>query len=113
MEKKTICYVDIAKNEGFYNPHFQTCSWTKKIFSEIIKWWSKNATSLSFSQIETMFGRKLDKKHAEQYHERKDNFTLLFAKHYLYNTKLTHGEISISDFIAKVNHKYSLAGLIL
>ena len=63
MEKKTICCVDIAKNEGFYNPHFQNCSWNKQFFSEIIKWFNaENATSLSFSQIETMFGRKLDKK---------------------------------------------------
>ena len=63
MEKKTICCVDIAKNEGFYNAHFQNCSWNKQFFSEIIKWFNaENATSLSFSQIETMFGRKLDKK---------------------------------------------------
>ena len=58
-----------------------------------------------------MFGRKLNKKNAEQYPERKLNFTLLFVKYYLYNTKLTHGEISMPDFIAKVNYKYSLEGL--
>ena len=40
-----------------------------------------------------------------------NNFTLLFAKYYLCNTKLTHGEISMPDFIAKVNHKYLLEGL--
>jgi len=40
--------------------------------------------------------------------ERKLNFTLLFAKYYLYNTKWTHGEISMSDFIVEVIHKYLL-----
>lgn len=91
---------------------FQNCSCTKLFFSEVIKWFnSENATSLSFSQMETMFGRKLNKKNAEQYPERKLNFTLLFAKYYLYNAKLTHEEISMFDFIAKLTHKYSLEGL--
>ena len=56
-----------------------------------------------------MFGRKLIKKNAEQYPERKLNLILLFAKYYLYNTKLTHGEISMPDFITRVDYKYSLA----
>ena len=91
---------------------FQNCYWTKQFFSEVIKWFNaENATSLSFSRIEIMFGIKLNKKNAEQYPERKLNFTLLFVKYYLYNTKLTHGEISMPDFIAKVNYKYSLEGL--
>ena len=91
---------------------FQNCSWTKQFFSEVIKWFNaENATFLRFSQIETMFGRKLNEINAEQYHERKLNFTLLFAKYYLYNTKLTHGEISMPVFITKVNYKYSLEGL--
>ena len=91
----------------------QNCSWTKLFFSEVIKWFkTENATSLSFSQIEIIFGRKVNIKNAELYFERKVNFTLLFAKYYdLYNTKLTHGEISISHFIAKVSQKYSLEGL--
>ena len=58
-----------------------------------------------------MFGRKLNEINPEQYYERKFNFTLLFTKNYLYNTKLTHGEISMPDFIPKVNYKYSLEGL--
>ena len=38
---------------------FQNCYWTKKFFSEVIKWFNAdNATSLSFSRIEIMFGRK-------------------------------------------------------
>ena len=90
---------------------FQNCSCTKLFFSEVIKWFnSENATSLS-SQIETMFGRKLNKNNEEQYSERKLNFTLLFAKYYLYNAKLTHGVISMFDFIAKLNHKYPLESL--
>ena len=52
-----------------------------------------------------MFGRILNKMNAEQYSEGKLKFTTLFAKYYLYSTKLTHGEISMPDSIAKVNHK--------
>ena len=90
----------------------QNCSWTKLFFSEVIKWFNaENATSLSFSQIGIMFGRKVNIKNAELHFERKLNFTLLFAKYYLYNTKLTQGEIVMSDFIAKVSQKYSLEGL--
>ena len=89
----------------------QNCSWTKQFFSEVIKWFNnENATSLGFSQTEIMFGTKANPKNVELYFERKLNFTLLFAKYYLYNTKLTHGEISMSDFIVKVRHKYSLEG---
>lgn len=40
---------------------FQNCPCTKLLFSEVIKWFNaENATSLSFSHIETMFGRKLN-----------------------------------------------------
>ena len=89
---------------------FQNCYWTKN-FSEVIKWFNADATSLGFSRIEIMFDRKLNKKNAEQYPERKLNFILLFAKYYLYNTKLTHREISMPDFITRVDYKYSLEGL--
>lgn len=62
----------------------QNCTWTKQFLSEVIKWFNaENATSLSFSQIEIMFGRKVNKINAELYFERKLNFTLLFAKYYL------------------------------
>jgi len=57
-----------------------------------------------------MFGRKENIK-MQNYILKKLNFTLLFAKYYLYNTKLTQGEILMSDFIAKVSQKYSLEGL--
>ena len=47
---------------------FQNCSWTKQFFSEVIKWFNaENVTSLSFSQIETMFDRKLNLKNADQH----------------------------------------------
>ena len=58
-----------------------------------------------------MFGREVNEKNAELHFERKLNFTPLFAKYYSYNTKLTHGEISMSDSIAKVSHNYLLEGL--
>jgi len=37
---------------------------------------------------------------------RKLNFTLLYAKYYLYNQKLIHGELSVNEFIVNIKHKY-------
>ena len=72
---------------------------------------ARHVNATSCKSLETMFGRKVNKNNEEQYPERKLNFTLLFAKYYLYNAKLTHGVISMFDFIAKLNHKYPLEGL--
>ena len=111
MEKKTICYKYILPNERFNNPHFPKLLLHKTIFFRSFQVIQRRKCHLGFSHIEKMFGRKLNKKKAEQYLERKLNFTLLFAKYYLYNAKLTHGGISMPDFIAKINHKYSFEGL--
>ena len=98
MEKKSMLCRYCQMNDSIIRT-LQNCSWTKQFFSEVVKWFSvENATSESFSQIEIMFGRKLNLKNAELYSERKLNFTLLFAKYYLNNSKLTLGEISMSDF---------------
>lgn len=113
MEKKTICIVDIAKWTIDSIIHtLQNCTWTKHYFFgsyKVVKRWK--CTSLCFSQIEIMFGRKSNqkkkKKNAELYFVRKLIFTLLYAKYYSYNIKLSHGKISIFDFIANFTHKYS------
>jgi len=67
MEKKTISYVDMLcrVNDSIIHT-LQNCSWAKQFFSEVIKWFNdENATSLCFSQIEIMYGRKIDLKNAE------------------------------------------------
>ena len=72
---------------------------------------NENATSLRYSQIEILFGRKSHDKNVDSYFVKKLNFTLLYAKYYLYNQKLLCNEISMIDFMANLNQKYSLEGL--
>ena len=72
---------------------------------------NENATSLRYSQIEILFGRKSDDTNVDSYIVKKLNFTLLYAKYYLYNQKLLCNEISMTDFMANLNQKYSLEGL--
>ena len=91
---------------------FQNCTLTKQFFSEVIKWFNnENATSLRFSQMEILFGRKIVGKNTESHFVKKLNFTLLYAKYYLYNNKLLRNEISMFDFIANLKQKYPLEGL--
>ena len=90
----------------------QNCTLTKQFFSEVIKWFNnENATSLRNSQIEILFGRKSDDKNVDSHFVKKLNFTLLYAKYYLYNQKLLCNKISMIEFMANLNQKYSLEGL--
>ena len=48
------------------NHTLQNCTLTKQFFSEVIKWFNnENATSLRYSQIEILFGRKSDDKNVD------------------------------------------------
>ena len=54
----------------------QNCTLTKQFFSEVIMWFNnENATSLRYSQIEILFGRKSDDKNVDSYFVKKLNFT--------------------------------------
>ena len=86
---------------------FHNCNWSQLFFSEVIKWFNKeNSTSFSLSPIELIFGKKLDSKSKESYIIRKLNFTFLYAKYYLYNQKLLHGELSIKELTENLKFKY-------
>ena len=90
----------------------QNCTLTKQFFSEVIKWFNnENATSLRYSQVEILFGGKFDDKNVDSYFVKKLDFTLLYVKYYLYNQKVLYSEISMIDFVANLNQKYSLEGL--
>ena len=52
-----------------------------------------------------MFGMKVDTSSKESNIIRKLNFTFLYAKYYLYNQKLIHGELSVNEFIVNLKHK--------
>ena len=61
---------------------------------------------MSLSPVELIFGKKVDNLSKESNIIRKLNFTFLYAKYYLYNQKLLHGELSVNEFIANLKHKY-------
>ena len=86
---------------------FYGCKWSQLFFLEVIKWFNKeNVTSFSLLPTESIFGMKVDTSSKESTIIRKLNFTFLFAKYYLYNQKLIHGELSVNEFIVNLKHKY-------
>ena len=86
---------------------FHSCNWSQSFFLEVIKWFNKeNVTSFSLSPTELLFGMRVDASSKESNIIRKLNFTFLYAKYYLYNQKLIHGELSVNEFIVNLKHKY-------
>ena len=86
---------------------FHSCNWSQSFFLEVIKWFNKeNVTSFSLSPTELLFGIRVNASSKESNIIRKLNFTFLYAKYYLYNQKLIHGELSVNEFIVNLKHKY-------
>ena len=86
---------------------FHSCNWSQLFFLEVIKWFNKeNVTSVGLLPTELIFGMKVDTSSKESNIIRKLNFTFLYAKYYLYNQKLMHGEISVNEFIANLKYKF-------
>ena len=87
---------------------FHSCNWSQLFFSEVIKWFNKeNGTSFTLSPTELIFGKKVDNRTKNFSTIKKLNFTFLYAKYYLYNQKLRREELSVSEFIANLNYKYT------
>ena len=89
---------------------FHNCNWSQLFFAEVIKWFNKeNATSLTLSPTELIFGKDKDNINKELPVDiiRKLNFTFLYAKYYLYNQKLLNRELSLNEFLANVKFKYN------
>ena len=89
---------------------FHNCDWSQLFFAEVIKWFNKeNATSLTLSPTELIFGKDKDNINKELPVDiiRKLNFTFLYAKYYLYNQKLLNRELSLNEFLANVIFKYN------
>ena len=57
------------------------------------------------NSTELLFGMRVDASSKESNIIRKLNFTFLYAKYYLYNQKLIHGELSVNEFIVNLTHK--------
>ena len=87
---------------------FCNCHWTKWFFSEVIKWFNvENATSFAPSSSELIFGLNNDIKNQSSLPiVKKLDFTLLFAKYYLYINKLAPKDLSLDEFKAKISWWY-------
>ena len=86
---------------------FHSCNWSQLFFLEVIKWFNKeNVTSVGLLPTELIFGMKVDTSSKESNIIRKLNFTFLYAKYYLYNQKLMHGEISVNEFVANLKYRF-------
>ena len=84
---------------------FCNCHWTKWFFSEVIKWFNvENATSFAPSSSELIFGLNNDRKNqSSSAIVKKLDFTILFAKYYLYINKLAPKDLSLDEFKAKIS----------
>ena len=92
---------------------FLNCKWSIQFYSEVIKWFNKeNVTSLSPSLIEILFGKKSNNYSQGSYKLlMKFNYTLLFAKYYLYTQKLLKKEINMKEYVRKLTFKYQIEKL--
>jgi len=99
-----LCQEPDSISSTFLNYH-----WSKQFFSEVIKWSNKeNSISFSLSPVEILFGLK-PKNYPQGANKslKKFNFTLLFAKYYLYTQKLQN----VKEFIRKLTSKLQIEKL--
>ena len=87
---------------------FVTATGPSGFFSEVIKWCNvENATSFAPSSSELIFGLNNERKNQSSLAiVKKLDFTLLFAKYYLYINKLAPKDLSLDQFKAKVSWRY-------
>ena len=108
MESDTL-YLSCQEPDSISHT-FLNCHWSKHFFSEVIKWGNKeNDTAFSPSPLEILFG--LEQKDYPQVANKlikKFNYTLLFAKYYLYTQKLLKKEINMKEFIRKLTSKLQI-----
>ena len=78
------------------------------VFSEVLKWFNaKNATSFAPSPSKLIFDLNNDRKNQSSSEIVKNlDFTLLFAKYYLYITKLAPKDLCLDEFKAKISSRY-------
>ena len=75
------------------------------LFSEVIKWSNiENATSFAPSSSELIFGLNSERKNQSSSEiVKKLDFTLLFAKYYMYINKLAPKDLTLDEFEAKIS----------
>ena len=109
VTKKELCLYGIESNSACVycqesdsiSHSFIHCRWSKKIFSEVIKWFNKeNVTSYSLNTIQLLFGKLSNEPDpgSSQMMLKKLNYVLLFAKYYIYNNKLSSKQGNLNEF---------------
>ena len=75
------------------------------MFSEVIKWFNvENDTSFAPSSSELIFGLNSERKNQSSSDiVKKLDFTLLFAKYYMYINKLAPKDLTLDEFKAKIS----------
>ena len=75
------------------------------MFSEVIKWFNvENDTSFAPSSSELMFGLNSERKNQSSSDiVKKLDFTLLFARYYMYINKLAPKDLTLDEFKAKIS----------
>ena len=75
------------------------------MFSEVIKWFNvENDTSFAPSSSELIFGLNSERKNQSLSDiVKKLDFTLLFAKYYMYINKLAPKDLTLDEFKAKIS----------
>ena len=111
IEDNSLCSY-CGQNDSIIHT-FLKCHWTQLFFLEVIKWFNvQNVTSFSLSPSELIFEIKTGSKKQNTFKiNKKLNYTILFAKYYLYTQKLSLRELSLNEFIVKFTWRYDLQTL--
>ena len=89
---------------------FLDCSFTKDFLSKVVQWFNNcNQTSFKPANQEFLFGIFFNSASKELL--KKINYTLLFARYFIYTNKLHNNSILITDFVSKISSKYRLENL--
>ena len=87
----------------------QDCSFTKDLLSKVVQWFNNCNQSFEPTNQEFFFG--IFSNPANKEILKKINYTLLFARYFIYTNKLHNNSLLITDFVSKVSFKYRLENL--
>ena len=89
---------------------FLDCSFTKDFLSKVVQWFNNcNQSSFKSTNQEFLFG--IFSIPANKELLKKINYTLLFARYFIYTNKVHNNSLLITDFVSKVSSKYRLENL--
>ena len=81
----------------------------QKLSREVIHWFNNvNYTNQRLSVKETLFHLFPTSSIENKTLLRKLNYTMLYMRYYIYTSKLHNRSITLSDFVSKLNTKYSV-----